>query len=221
MVKFHRPSFRVAQQDAVQNNKVVQRTINKVWNAAPHAPMFRREYQAKERIKNEDGSITIRARVEDGKPVMLRRSVRLIQGHAFNIACAGGVSAAVNEIKRECDTWNIDYPQSTNHPFLLGLPAGTKLMLEQFLSAYVATGVLKSTRAMKALGKHTRLNKAYIQRAFSSLNEAMQSAPGSTRAPCIVPLKVAKKKDEDDVPSADADAKADAKMVAAAEAEDE
>jgi hypothetical protein len=167
-------SWQKSQRDANVNAKTLQRHINKVWNAASKAPMFRREVE-------KDGKVT-------------RRSVRLIQGHAYNIAVAGAVAAAVKDLKTDCDKWGLEYPETSKHPFMLGVPAGTKLMLEQFLSAYVATGVLKATRMMKApeTPKHKRLNKIYIKRSFEYLNESIQSNSGSTRAGCVIPLKVKK-----------------------------
>ena len=116
----------------------------------------------------------------------------------------------------------MDYPETSKHPFMLGVPKGTKLMLEQFLSAYVATGVLKATRMMKApeTPKHKRLNKDYIKRAFAQLNEAMQANSGTTRASCVVPLKVKKAansgKDYED--TGDPDAAKDAAAAASADA---
>jgi hypothetical protein len=197
-------SWSKANLDATINSKTLQRHINKVWNSASAAPMFRREYQATTKSRNAQGVITLKPKVgADGKPVMLRRSVRLVQGHAYNIACAGAVHAAVRGLKADCDKWGLDYPQHSNHPFMLAVPNGTKLMLEQFLSAYVATGVLKATRMMKApevvgpdgkmgKAKHKRLNKCYIKRAFEHLNQAIHDNTGAARATCVVPLKVKK-----------------------------
>lgn len=183
-------SWQKSQRDANVNAKTLQRHINKVWNAGVSAPMFRREVE------------------NDGK--VMRRSVRLIQGHAYNIAVAGAVAAAVADLKADCDKWGMDYPETSKHPFMLGVPKGTKLMLEQFLSAYVATGVLKATRMMKAPEnpKHKRLNKIYVKRAFEYLNEAIQSNSGATRASCVVPLKV-KKNNKDYEPPAVEEAEED------------
>jgi hypothetical protein len=168
--------FQKAQREAIVNSKTLQRHVNKVWNAAGAAPMFRKEIQKQ----------------KDGKPIVQRRSVRLIQGHAYNIAMAGAVQSAVRDMKVGCDKWGIDYPQSTPQPWMLGMPKGSKLMLEQFLSAYVATGVLHATRMMKQAGKHKRLNKEYLTRAFEHMNEGISGQMGVSRNALVVPLKVKK-----------------------------
>tara|TARA_Y100000389_G_scaffold204725_2_gene259231 strand:- start:13663 stop:14352 length:690 start_codon:yes stop_codon:yes gene_type:complete len=204
-------SFQKAQREAQVNTKGLHRHINKVWNAAVTAPMYCREYQVMEKKEAANGGVELVPKVgKDGKPVMARRSARLIAGHAYNIACAGAVRAAVRELKQDYDTWGMGYPNTTQSPFMLGIPKGTKLMLEQFLSAYVATGVLHATRMMKAPegtgldsnGKawHKRLNKAYIQRAFATINAKINATSGTTSATCVVPLKV--KKATDYVPPA-------------------
>ena len=187
-------TFQKAQRECAQNAKVLQRHVNKVWNSAADAPMFRKEIQKMKKVPtgSQGGTKLVPVKDKDGRPVMARRSVRLVQGHAYNIAIAGGVKAAIRELKKDCDTWGIDYPESTKQPFMLGMPKGSKLMIEQFLSAYVSTGVLHASRMMNEMGKHKRLNKDYIKRAFGQLNEAMQSNTGTSRASCIVPLKVKK-----------------------------
>lgn len=189
-------SFQKAQRDANTNAKMLQRHVNKVWNAAAVAPMFRKEIEKKDK---------------HGKTVVVRRSVRLIQGHAYNIAVAGACKLAQRDLKKDCDKWGIDCPMSTSHPFMLGMPKGTKLMLEQFLSAYVASGVLHATRMMKAPDKpaHKRLNKVYITRAFERLNEAMQSNSGAARASVVVPLKIKKAGNADYKPPKKGDAEAE------------
>lgn len=228
-------SFQSAMRDAQQNSKVLSRHINKTWNAAVAAPMFRKEYPRMKKVPGAKGGTKLVAvKDKDGTPVMARRSVRLISGNAYHIACAGAAAAAANEVKAECDTWGIDYPQSTAHPFMLGMPKGTKLMLEQFLSAYVATALLKANRSMKApewrpeggtgdgsKAKHKRLNKDYVRRAFTALNESVQSGPASLRPACVVPLKVLKKGNKDYAPpkDGDKDAAADEAAADAADAE--
>ena len=175
-------SFQKAGREAVANSKAVQRHINRVWNLGPGAPMFRKEVA---KIDPETG----KGIVKNGMPVVVRRSVRLIQGHAYNIACAGAVRAAVREIKDDCEKWGIPYTSNTNHPFMLGVPNGTKLMLEQFLSAYVSTGTLHATRAMKAFHpdkepnkpKHKRLNKMYIKRSFEQLKAEKEAEKGAEK----------------------------------------
>ena len=101
-------SFQKAGREAVANSKAVQRHINRVWNLGPGAPMFRKEVA---KIDPETG----KGIVKNGMPVVVRRSVRLIQGHAYNIACAGAVRAAVREIKDDCEKWGIPYTINTNH----------------------------------------------------------------------------------------------------------
>lgn len=203
-------SFSIAQRETNQNAKTLQRHINKVWNSGVAAPMYRKE------VPKLDGNG--RQVVKDGMPVVQRRSVRLINGHAYNIACAGAVAAAANDQKKDFKKWGLPYVQSTNHPFMLSVPKGTKLMMEQCLSAYVATAVLKATRMMKApdTPKHKRLNRLYIQRAFASLNESIQSDLASLRPACIVPLKVIKKGNKDYVPPTNGDPDAAADDAAAA-----
>lgn len=209
MVATRRPApFQKAQREAAVNAKVVQRHINKVWNSASFAPIFRKEVAKKDK---------------NGNDVIQRRSVRLIQGHAYNIACAGAVKNAVREVKQDCDTWGIDYKSSTNSPFMLGMPKGTKLMLEQFLAAYVGTAVLKANRMMQAAGKHKRLQKSYIARAFNQVNDAVHCNSGTSRTSVIVPLKVKKAaaSGADYQPPADGDVEEAADEAAAGEEVDE
>ena len=193
-------SFQKAQRETALNSKMLQRHINKVWNGAANAPMFRKEYQAMDKKKLPDGKIKVTPKMKDGKPVMQRRSVRLIGGHAYNIAVAGAVINAQREIAADHKAWGLEASEEQKHPFMLGMPKGSKLMLEQFLSAYVASAVLKSTRMMKALHpdgkpeetKHKRLNKDYIKRGFLEVNNAIDGNGGTVRASVVVPLKVKK-----------------------------
>lgn len=212
MVARRATAVQKATRETIANSKMMQRHINKVWNEGVNAPMFRKEYQAMEK----DG----KPRVKDGKPVMIRRSARLVSGHAYNIAVAGAVKEAVSRMKVECDRMGIDFPQSTRHPFMLGLPKGTKLMMDQFLAAVVASAMLHATRMMNESGKHKRLNKGYVKRAFFEVVKRLNVASAAPQATLVVPLKKKNSKktggDDEYEPPADGDADA-----AEDEAEDE
>ena len=184
MVASKQPAARKAMTEAIANARDLRRTYDKVWNAAKHAPMFYKEYTKE--TKDDKGK---------AKRSIVRRTARLINGHAYQIAAAGAASAAIREMRTECANLGIDYTATTGSPCLPVLADGTKLVIEQFLSAYIQEAVLVATQGMKTIGKHQRLNGKAMKAAFDEVNEQIFTAAGpAPRSVVVVPLKAAKKK---------------------------
>lgn len=184
MVASKQPATRKAMTEAISNARDLRRTYDKVWNAAKHAPMFYKEYTKE--TKDDQGKIT---------KSIVRRTARLINGHAYQIAAAGAAAAAIREMRTECANLGIEYTATTGSPCLPVLADGTKLVIEQFISAYIQETVLVATHGMKSIGTHKRLNGKMMKAAFEEVNEQIFTAAGPVpRAVVIVPLMAAKKK---------------------------
>tara|TARA_B110000046_G_scaffold182280_1_gene215964 strand:+ start:4999 stop:5676 length:678 start_codon:yes stop_codon:yes gene_type:complete len=185
MVAAKQSAARKAMAEAQTNARTLRRLQDKMWNEASHAPMFYREYEKVS--KDEKGKVI--------KKSIVRRSARLVNGHAFCIAAAGAASAVVREMRLKCSNMGIDYESTTACPCLPMLAKGTKMVLEQFLAAYVQEAVLNAMRTMTSIGKHKRLNGKMIKGAFEEVNEQIFTAAGpAPRATIVIPLSKATKK---------------------------
>jgi len=195
MVAAKQSAARKAMSEAQNNARKLRRLTDKMWNEASHAPMF---YKESEKVtRDEKGKII--------KKSIVRRSARLVNGHAYCIAAAGAASSVVREMRLKCSNMGIDYESTTGSPCLPMLSKGTKMVLEQFLAAYVQEAVLNAMHTMKSIGKHKRLNGKLIKGAFEEVNEQIFTAAGpAPRATIVVPLpKAAKKKTVTGEPEAD------------------
>ena len=179
------PAARKAMSEAIQNARELRRMHDKIWNGASHAPMFYKEYEKVS--KDSKGKIV--------KKSMVRRSARLINGHAFQIAAAGAASAAIREMRTDCANLGIDYTSTTSSPFLPALAKCTKLVLEQFLAAYIQEVVLSATQGMTSIAKYKRLNGKVVKEAFHDVNQQIFNSAGpAPRTTVVVPLSKPTKK---------------------------
>lgn len=208
MGKSRETASRKAMRDAITNSKRIRRIHDKLWNSAAQSPMFCKEAGT------------------DCNGRALRRSARLIGGHAYQIAASGAAAALTREMMGDCQTFGIKYQMKGTKTTVV-LPAlakGSKFALEQFCCAYVQEAMLAATRMMSSLGKHKRLNKAVMKAAFEEVNKSIFYASGpAPRATIVVPLKKnasgqkTAPEDEDYVaPAGEGDEAADEAIVAAA-----
>tara|TARA_Y100000817_G_scaffold184024_1_gene143805 strand:- start:1221 stop:1967 length:747 start_codon:yes stop_codon:yes gene_type:complete len=194
-------SVQRARDEAKYNKKRIDQKTNAMWNAASKCPLFcKREEKVINVLdangdpeKDENGkNKTMPVLGEDGKPLYVVRTTRLISSHAFNIASAGATRAAVREVRNDCYNMGTEYEEKSDKAsFHLPLARGTKLMLEQFMSAYLKSGMLSAWQFKEGIGKQKRLKKEHVRAAFRRLNERLNPLPRS--ASMICPLTVAGK----------------------------
>ncbi len=182
MPKVRDSAVRKAAADAADAAKLLRRTLDKAWSSAHLAPLFCREAGVN----------------KHGKP--LRRSTRLIGGHAYSIAASGAAAAVVHELKRDLEGLGLKYASRVSSSAMLPtLSKGAKTALEAFLASYVQEALLVATRAQKALGGRKRLSATIVSDAFARTNESIffASSP-APRATIVVPLRKAKAAADED-----------------------
>ena len=135
---------------------------------------------------------------KNGKTVMVRRTARLIGGHAYNTAASGAIIACMREMRADCERAGIPHEQESKQATPgYNVATGAQRMIEQFLSAYVQEAVVTAVRMMKDLDdKKVRLTPRLIRTAFEEVNESVFGACNPVpRSSIVCPLvkKVAKK----------------------------
>jgi len=196
------PANKLVAREAIYNARALRKHTDRLWNRASEAPMF-----SKELNRDKNGKV-------------LRRSARLIGGHAYCIAASGAMQAVSRQMRSDCTHLGIPYERSTDAAALPAFAKGACRLVEQFLAAYVQEAILVANRTMMDLGKKKRLDKQTVRAAFAEVNESIFSSSGpAARTTVVVPLakKASKGQDEEDYTAADGegDEAADEAVVAA------
>lgn len=209
-----------AKDDILTRSKAITNAHNKLWNVAAKAPMYTKVFEK----VTQDGKKKIKK--------VVRRTARLIGGHAYGVAAAGAAQAVSRQQQIDCSNLGIEFLRTNDKgtPVCQAqLTSSFKFMVEQFMCAYVQECVHTATTSMRAVGKHTRLNRSIMKLACNEVNEQLFCASGiAPRNVYVVPL-LKKKKDDDFKPSTkeeqaveeDADDAAAANAAAAEEQADE
>jgi hypothetical protein len=196
-----------ASNDIMRRSRSINNAQNRLWNAASKAPLYCKQFdkmtkQGKKQVKK-----------------VVRRTQRLIGGHAYGVAAAGAAQAITREQQIDCQKMGMEFTRTNEKGTPVAqaqLTPAFKFLVEKFMCAYVQECVYASTSSMKAVGRHTRLNRGIIKLACSEVNEQLFAASGiAPRNVYVVPLLKAKKKDEDFKPSSKED------QVAEEDADDE
>ena len=118
-------AIRQSPMSVLDNAKSSRKTYDLVWNAASRAPVFCK--------------ITKKT-TPDGKVKKMHRTSRLIGSHAFQIAASGAAMNASRILSNECNKLRLDVQtESSRAPWLPSVSKGAKMVLEQFLCAFLCT----------------------------------------------------------------------------------
>lgn len=174
-----------ASQDIVRRARTISSHQNKLWNVASRAPMYCKMYE--------------KTTTEGKKKVkkIVKRSSRLIGGHAYGIAAAGATQAIAREQQIDCANMGIEFDRLNEKGVPVcqaALTPAFKYMLEQFICAYVQECIHTAQSSMQAVGRHTRLNRGIMKMACQEVNEQVFAASGmAPRNVYVVPLARKKK----------------------------
>jgi hypothetical protein len=202
------PVAKKAAKDIVRRSRSIANSYNKLWNAASKAPMYCKVFTKKGKDANSKKTIT----------KTVKRTQRLISGHAYGIASTGAAQAIAREQQIDCERLGVEFDRTNDKGTPVAqaqLTPAFKFMVEQFMCSYVQECVYAARTSMQAVGKHTRLNRGIMKLACSEVNEQLFAASGlAPRNVYVVPL-LKKKKDEDFKPASKED------QVAEEEADDD
>ena len=214
-----------AAKDITRRAKEIAKAQDNVWKVASKAPMFCRVYKKTiDKAGGKKGKKGDKAETAD-----VKRSVRLISGHAFGLAAAGAAQTIAREQQIDCQNLGIEFSRLNDKgtPVCQSqLTPGYKYMLEQYMCAYVQECVHTARNMLKALPPRVRLNRDIMKYACNEVNEQLfyASAVGP-RQVFVVPLpKKNKPKEEFTPPTEEEQAEeeaADDAAAAAAAAEEE
>ena len=192
------PVAKKAAKDIVRRSRTIANSYNKLWNCAAKAPMYAKLF--KKTGKDPKTKKTVATTV--------KRTRRLIGGHAYGIAATGAAQALAREQQIDCQRLGIEFDRTNDKGTPVAqaqLTPAYKFMVEQFMCAYVQECVYAARTSMKAVGKHTRLNRGIMKLACGEVNEQLFAASGiAPRNVYVVPL-LKKKKDEDFKPASKED----------------
>jgi hypothetical protein len=168
---------RTSIKETLYNTRVARRTIDKLWDAAGTAPMFCRQLSTPDK---------------NGK--VIRRSSRLIGGHAYHIAASGAASALKREIQCEAKRLGIPYVSSTGAAVQPTMSKGACRLTEQFIAAYCSEAIHVANRIMSDLKTRKRLNAKIVAAAFAEVNESIFASSGfAPRTNVVLPVARVKK----------------------------
>jgi hypothetical protein len=189
-------ALRRSARDALANSKKLRRLHDRLWNSASSAPIFCRETGV-----DKNGRV-------------LRRSARLIGGHAYQIAASGAAAALTRSMKHDLESFGSSYESDVKTTAVsIALSKGSKMVLEQVICAYVQEAILAATRMNESLGSRKRLNKSIVKAAFEQVNQsiffASSPAPRATVVMAL-PKKRSKFEEEEDFVPDEAAGAADA-----------
>jgi hypothetical protein len=184
-----------ASKDIVRRARTIANANNKLWNAASKAPMYAKVFKkTAPDPKNPKKTVTS----------IVKRTTRLIGGHAYGVAAAGATQAISRQQQIDCSNLGLEFTRSNDKgtPICQAqLTPAFKFMVEQFMCAYVQECVYTAKSSMSAVGKHTRLNRSCMKLACNEVNEQLFAASGlAPRNVYVVPL-LKKKKDDDFKPA--------------------
>ena len=181
------PVAKKAARDITRRSKEIAKAQDDVWAVASKAPMFCREF-TKDKKDGKKGT----------KSKIVKRSVRLIGGHAYGLAAAGAAQAITREQQLDCMNLGIPFTRINEKGVPVAqarLTAGFKYMLEQFMCAYVQECVYTARNMLSALPPRVRLNRDLMKMACNEVNEQLFYASGVVpRQMYVVPLPKKKSK---------------------------
>ncbi len=171
-------------------SQTIRKKENDVWRVARKAPMFMKASLVKE--DNGKGGVKTKT--------VYKRSQRLINSHAYKVNMSGAANNAASVLKNTAAVFRESFQDEGRSPWLPNINPGACAALEQFLCAYVATGVHNAMQIRKQLNSSKQLGERLMNMGFDAANETIF---GPT---CLAPraitmaatLKVVKGKKEED-----------------------
>ena len=192
------PVAKKAAKDICRRSRSISNHHNKLWNAASKAPMYCKLF--KKSTKDDKTKKTVTTTV--------KRTQRLISGHAYSIAATGAAQAIAREQQIDCEVLGVEFARTNDKGTPVAqaqLTPAYKFMVEQFMCAYVQECVYAARTSMAAVGGRTRLNRGIVKLACGEVNEQLFAASGiAPRNVYVVPL-LKKKKDDDFKPASSED----------------
>lgn len=180
-----------AARDITRRSKEIAKAYDNVWKVASKAPMFCRHYE-----KSVAGP--------KGKTIKktIKRSVRLISGHAYGLAAAGAAQTITREQQIDCTTLGIEFSRLNDKGVPVAqaqLTPSFKYMLEQYMCAYVQECITTARNMMGTLPPRKRLNRELMKLACNEVNEQLFfSSSSGPRQVYVVPMPKKKKKADDE-----------------------
>jgi hypothetical protein len=168
-----------------RNQHDVQSKLRQVWSVSRRAPCFAK------RGKKGTALGTVRANA-------------LVGNHAFRTAAAGSGLVVQKETRSDASLLRVPLVPDTKTPFVPTVSEGAKVMIEQYLAAFVQEGLLNASYIRKAR-KRTRISHSDTMHGLQTASARMSGA--DDRAVALFPPRTTRgtKKRKRDAETVDAE----------------